>query len=82
MEAITPAQIAAAYEALENNPHDPKVKEAYRNLIRQTRAQYDALVDAGYKFWFMDMSREDNRDYASTPWNAMRDLRAKGVVGK
>lgn len=74
-------RIAAAYEAMAHDPQNPRVKEAYQNLIRQTRAQYDALVDAGYKFWFMDMSQADNQEYASTPWNAMRDLRANQAMG-
>lgn len=64
-----------------HDPQNPRVKEAYQNLIRQTVAQYRALEDAGYKFWFMDMSREDNQEYASSPWNAMRDIRANKQMG-
>lgn len=74
-------RIADAYEAMPHDPQNPRVKEAYQNLVQQTRAQYDALVDAGYKFWFMDMERSDNQEYASTPWNAMRDLRANQQMG-
>jgi hypothetical protein len=75
------ARIAAAYEAMQHSPQDPAVREAYENLIQQTRAQYDALVAAGYKFWFVDLSREDNQQYASSPWNAMRDIRANQQMG-
>jgi hypothetical protein len=67
------ARIAAAYEAMPHAPQDPKVREAYADLIRQTREQYEALADAGYKFWFMDPGADP---YAGNPWNAMRDLRA------
>lgn len=74
-------RIAQAYEAMEHAPQDPVVKEAYQNLIRQTRAQYDALVAAGYRFWFTDLSIPSNIDYLSTPWNAMRDIRANQVMG-
>ena len=74
-------RIADAYEAMPHAPNDPKVKAAYTNLIRQTIAQYEALTAAGYKFWFMDMSREDNQEYAGSPWNAMRDIRANKVMG-
>ena len=74
-------RIADAYAAMAHDPQNPRVKEAYQNLIQQTRAQYDALVDAGYKFWFMDMNLADNQEYASTPWNAMRDLRANQEMG-
>lgn len=66
-------RIADAYEAMEHRPQDPDVQEAYNNLIRQTRAQYDALVDAGYEFTFFDSETDP---YNGNPWNAMRDLRA------
>lgn len=74
-------RIAAAYEAMPHAPQDPKVKAAYKNLIKQTVAQYKALTDAGYKFWFMDMALPSNQEYASTPWNAMRDIRANKEMG-
>lgn len=74
-------RIADAYEAMPHAPNDPKVKEAYENLIRQTVAQYEALVDAGYKFWFIDLNKPSNAEYASTPWNAMRDIRANKEMG-
>lgn len=67
------ARIAAAYEAMEHAPQDRKVKAAYADLIKQTRAQYDALVEAGYSAYFADQT---NDPYAGNPWNAMRDLRA------
>ena len=75
------ARIAEAYEAMPHAPQDAQVREAYENLIRQTRAQYDALVDAGYQFWFMDMNQPSSQEYASTPWNAMRDIRANQQMG-
>lgn len=67
------ARIAQAYEEMEHAPQDPAVQEAYQNLISQTIAQYEALVDAGYEFYFFD---EESDPYAGNPWNAMRDLRA------
>lgn len=73
--------MADAYEAMAHAPQDPAVKEAYENLIKQTTAQYQALADAGYKFWFIDPSIPSNADYASTPWNAMRDMRANQQMG-
>ena len=73
------ARIAEAYEDMPHNPQDPKVKEAFQNLIEQTTAQYRALEDAGYKFWFMDP--ENVGEYGSSPWNAMRDLRANQSMG-
>lgn len=58
---------------MEHAPQDRKVKAAYADLIKQTRAQYDALVEAGYSFYFADQT---NDPYGGNPWNAMRDLRA------
>lgn len=66
-------RIAAAYEAMPHAPNDPKVKAAYEDLIRQTRAQYDALVAAGYTFTFFDA--ETNPYPSSNPWYAMQDIR-------
>lgn len=70
---------ADAFEAMEHDPSNPQVKAAYAELIKQTRAQYDALADAGYKFWFID--KDANKAYASTPWNAMRDIRKNKTMG-
>lgn len=64
---------------MEHDPQNPKVKAAYAEVIRQTRAQYDALADAGYKFWFID--GDNPGEYASSPWNAMRDLRKNKSMG-
>jgi hypothetical protein len=74
-------RIADAYEAMANDPQNPKVKEAYQNLIKQTIAQYKALEDAGYKFWFMDLNIPSNAEYASSPYNAIRDLRTNKEMG-
>jgi len=71
------ARIAAVYEAMAHAPQDPKVKEAYDNLIRQTTAQYRALEAAGYKFWFID----PKNDPYKSPWDALRDLRSKQSMG-
>jgi hypothetical protein len=75
------ARIAAAYEAMPHAPQDLRVKAAYKELIAQTLAQYRALEKAGYKFWFINLDKPDNQEYASSPWNAMRDIRANKVMG-
>ena len=74
-------RIADAYEQMANDPQNPKVKEAYAELIKQTKAQYQALVDAGYKFWFINFNNPENIDYISSPYNAMRDLRQNKQMG-
>ena len=70
-------RLAQAYDEMPHAPNDPEVKAAYEDLIRQTKAQYDALVKAGYKFWFID----PKRDPYKSPWDAMRDLRASKTMG-
>jgi hypothetical protein len=74
-------RIADAYEQMADDPQNPKVKEAYAELIKQTKAQYQALIDAGYKFWFIDVKNPENIDYISSPYNAMRDLRQNKQMG-
>ena len=74
-------RIAQAYEEMTHAPQDPEVRKAYKDLIRQTTAQYEALLDSGYEFWFMDMSKPDNQKYASSPWNALRDLKDNKQMG-
>jgi hypothetical protein len=65
-------RISKAYEDMPHDPQDPKVKEAYQELAKQTKAQYDALVADGYTFTFYD---NESDPYAGNPMNAMRDLR-------
>jgi hypothetical protein len=74
-------RIAQAYEDMKHEPQNPKVKEAYQNLIKQTIAQYKALVDAGYKFWFLDGNIPSNQEYGSSPFNSLRDLRENKQMG-
>lgn len=74
-------RIADAYEQMADDPQNPKVKEAYQDLVNQTIAQYQALSDAGYKFWFTDSRIPSNEEYLSTPYNALRDLRENKEMG-
>jgi hypothetical protein len=74
-------RIANEYEKMAHDPQNQEVKEAYDELIKQTKAQYQALVDAGYKFWFLDLNKQDNLEYISSPYNAMRDLRNNKQMG-
>jgi len=71
-------RIAAAFEAMPATPDQKLTQAAYKQLIEQTRAQYDALVAAGYVFWFFD---PNNDPYKGNPWGAMRDLRANRSMG-
>lgn len=74
-------RIADAYDAMAHAPEDPAVKAAYEDLIRQTVGQYEALAKSGYKFWFIDTRIPSNAEYASSPWNALRDMRSNQQMG-
>lgn len=74
-------RIAQAYDEMPHAPQDPAVREAYQDLIRQTTDQYRSLDSAGYKFWFIDINSDAGQQYASSPFNAMRDLRANKSMG-
>ena len=70
-------QIADAYEQMKDDPRDPAVREAYQDLIDQTTAQYRALDENGYKFWFYDPA---DSPY-SIPTDALHDLRTNQRMG-
>jgi len=74
-------RISDAYEAMPHTPEDPVVKDAYASLIKQTIDQYNALANAGYKFWFIDLEKPENAAYSSSPWNALRDIRDNQQMG-
>ena len=42
-------EIADIYEAMEDNPSDPEVQEAYNALAKETVDQYSAMTEAGYE---------------------------------
>jgi hypothetical protein len=70
-------RLAAAYDAMPHAPKDPAVREAYENLIHQTTAQYQALVEAGYEFYFGEITS----DYFRSPYTALRELRSDKRMG-
>jgi len=74
-------RISDAYAQMKHDPQNRRVKEAYQNLIKQTIAQYEALVKAGYKFWFLDTNIPSNIKYVESPYNAIRDLRQNREMG-
>lgn len=47
-------KIADLYENATSDPSDPKVREAYRAFVEQTRKQYDFLQQHGIKFEHVD----------------------------
>jgi len=56
-ERVNPAaarSMSAAYEALQSSPNAPETKAAYARFVSETRAQADALKNAGYSWSFVD----------------------------
>jgi hypothetical protein len=65
------AKVADEYERMQHNPHDPEVKTAYDALAKETKAQYDHIVDNGYNFSFYP---EGHDPYPNSPREAVLDL--------
>lgn len=64
-------RIADAYERAEHNPKDPEVKAAYAALIKETVAQYEAILRTGLKVEFIP---EGAADPYGNPRNAIIDI--------
>jgi hypothetical protein len=71
------ARVAEAYDQMKDQPNDPAVKAAYADMLRQTKAQYDALVQDGYTFFFID----PDSGYGDSPVTALEDLRLNKRMG-
>jgi hypothetical protein len=75
-------KIAKAYEDMVDDPSNQDVSNAYRDLIKQTVGQYQALADEGFSFYFFDGENdpygEEDGGFGN-PYNAIRDLRMTGV---
>jgi hypothetical protein len=63
-------RIAAEFEALQHNPADPETAAAYRAMIDETLAQWQAIKATGLKVEFI--TGED--PYAATPRLAILDV--------
>lgn len=65
-------RIAAAYDAMPNNPSDPQTKAAYDAMIKETLAQYQAVKKTGLKIEFIKPGQAD--PYAASPRMAQLDV--------
>lgn len=71
-------KVAEAFERMEHNPRDPKVKRAYDALIDETLAQYHAARDTGIDFKFIKPGEKD--PYAASPSLGYADIVNKGKL--
>ena len=58
---------------MKHDPTNPEVRRAYKALVQETLAQYDAILDAGYS---MELS---NVEYDNSP-DMIEDLRSRKVM--
>jgi len=65
-------RIAEWFDNAESKPNDPEVRASYDAFARETKAQYDAIVESGYRFEFYPT----HDPYAGGPSEAIDDLRA------
>jgi hypothetical protein len=65
-------RIADAFEAMEHDPRNPKVKAAYDAMISETVAQYEAMLKTGIKIEF---APKDTDPYNDNPRNMTEDVR-------
>lgn len=67
------ARIATAFDAMEHDPHDPKVRASYNAMIKETLAQYQQIKKLGIEVEFIKPDMDD--PYAETPRLAVKDVR-------
>jgi hypothetical protein len=48
LDKVRAKRISDAFAAMKHSPNDPKVREAYNALAKETLDQYKAFLDAGY----------------------------------
>jgi hypothetical protein len=65
-------RIAQEFDRMKHDPQNPEVRAAYDAMIRETEAQYQALLDTGLKVEFIQPGQED--PYAASPRLAHLDV--------
>jgi hypothetical protein len=65
-------RIAAEFDSMKHDPHNPEVKAAYDALVQETIGQYKAALAAGLKVEFIDYAKTG--DPYGNPRNAILDV--------
>lgn len=68
-------RIAQAFDEMKHDPQNPEVKAAYDALVRETTAQYKAVVDSGLKVEFIDFDKTGD-PYEGSPRAMTEDVRS------
>lgn len=56
-------RLADAYDEMKHDPNNPEVKAAYEALVKETKAQYDAMAKSGVRF---EIFEGEGEPYASS----------------
>jgi len=67
-------RIAAAYDAMKDDPNEPLTKASYDAMIKETMAQYEHAKRAGLKVEFWNPEK-DKDPYGASPRLATEDVR-------
>lgn len=71
------ARIAREYDRMLHTPTDPDTARAYRALIDETTGQYESLLSAGFKPYFIG----PQDPYAASPYLALADMAVNKRLG-
>jgi len=70
-------QVAKEYDLMQHSPDDRDVKASYRALADETMNQYESMLSAGIKPYFIN----DVDPYANSPYEALLDLTENKRLG-
>lgn len=73
VDPVRAGRIADAFEAMKHDPANPEVKAAYAAMIKETLAQYEAMLADGVKLEFAPKGTDP---YGGNPRNMTEDVRA------
>jgi len=71
------ARIAREYDVMAHTPTDPDTARSYRALIDETTGQYESLLSAGFKPYFIG----PQDPYAKSPYLALADMAVNKRLG-
>lgn len=71
------AQVAREYDLMRHAPDDPAVKKAYSALIDETANQYESMLSAGIKPYFI----KGADPYADSPYLSLLDMTENKRLG-
>jgi hypothetical protein len=71
VDPVRATAIAAAYSAMEHNPHDPDVAASYAAMISETLAQFQLIKQLGIKIEFI----KGDDPYTKGPIEVLYDIR-------